>query len=190
MSQQTSTYCTLLLFFWSAGENMRAGASWCALHGSQGQAPSNWEWSSCSFQTHFVLFLLHLQRFITPFLLPIMLGTLSLPASSGEFMTTRHSLAPEVLTTSWNASCLGPGRIWKQALFCRAIADFAFHWCLRRIILSGEGAVCVWRWWELWLQGCAGSAVRGQAAPTAASLLEGEPNKPAVRWSLVSLKQR
>lgn len=33
------------------------------------------------------------------------------------------------LTTSWKESCLGPGRIWEQALLCRAIAHFAFHWC-------------------------------------------------------------
>jgi len=55
-----------------------------------------------------------------------------------------------------------------------------------RIILSRERAACVWRQQQLfstWLEAvrAMGSAVTVQAAPRTASLLEGEPNEPAVR---------
>lgn len=51
------------------------------------------------------------------------------------------------LTTSWNESCPGPGRIWEQALFGRAIAHFAFHWCFPLLVkvhlVWREGSACV-----------------------------------------------
>lgn len=144
MSQQTSTYCTLLLFFWCAGENMRAGASWCALHGSQGQAPSNWEWSSCSFQTHFVLFLLHLQRFITPFLLPIMLRDIFFASQ------LRRVHDHEAQPGSWGVNnileCIvpGPRKDLKTSSLLQGYCWFCFSLMFEEDhLVWREGSVCV-----------------------------------------------